>query len=127
MRHLMGIHEWARQTLRTLVAAERVSALHVGRTTLAVVISVIVARACGLPQPFWAVVTTILVMQSSLGTAWEISLQRVVGTIIGGVVGAALVTWLPRNLPALALGMLVMGAICNLLRQSLSSYRFAGI
>ena len=127
MRYLIEIQEWARQSVRGLVAAERVSALHVGRTTLAMVISVIAARACGLPQPFWAVVTTVLVMQSSLGAAWEVSLQRLVGTVIGGGTGAILVTWFPRSLPVLALGMLVMGVICGLLRQPHSAYRFAGI
>jgi len=95
--------------------------------TLATVVSVLAARACGLPEQFWAVVTTVLVMQSSLGAAWEISLQRLIGTVIGGVTGAVWAAWFPHSLPVLALGMLVMGAICGLLRQSQSAYRFAGI
>ena len=66
-------------------------------------------------------------MQSSLGVAWEISLQRLIGTVIGGATGAVWITWFPQSLPVLALGMLVMGAICSLLRQSQSAYRFAGI
>src|SRR5207249_2548996 len=41
--------------------------------------------------------------------------------------GAIWATWFPRSLPVLALGMLVMGAICGLFRQSHSAYRFAGI
>src|SRR5258705_6281557 len=53
-RQLIEIQEWARQTLHLLVRAERVSALNVARTTLAMVLSVMVARACGLPEPFWA-------------------------------------------------------------------------
>src|SRR6266567_7984097 len=127
IRHLIGIQEWARQTLHRPVAVERVSALNVARMTLATVVSVMAARACGLPEQFWAVVTAVLVMQSSLGAAWEVSLQRLVGTVIGGVTGAVWVTWFPQSLPVLALGMLVMGTICGLLRQSQSAYRFAGI
>src|SRR5260221_13527528 len=69
IRHLLGIQEWARQTLRPPVAAERVSALNAARMTLATVVSVMAARACGLPEQFWAVVTTVMVMQSSLGAA----------------------------------------------------------
>jgi uncharacterized membrane protein YgaE (UPF0421/DUF939 family) len=94
---------------------------------LATVVSVMAARVCGLPEQFWAVVTTVLVMQSSLGAAWEVSLQRLVGTVIGGATGAIWVTWFTRSVPVLALGMLVMGTICGLLRQSQSAYRFAGI
>ena len=54
MRHLIGIQEWARQTLYAPApaAAERVSALNVARMTLATVISVMAARACGLPEQF---------------------------------------------------------------------------
>jgi uncharacterized membrane protein YccC len=126
-RHLIGIQGSARRALHAPVAAERVSALNVARMTLATVVSVMAARACGLPEQFWAVVTTVLVMQSSLGAAWEISLQRLIGTVIGGGTGAIWVTWFPRSVPVLALGMLVMGAICRLLRQSQSAYRFAGI
>jgi uncharacterized membrane protein YgaE (UPF0421/DUF939 family) len=95
--------------------------------TLATVVSVMAARACGLPEQFWAVMTTVMVMQSSLGAAWAVSLQRLVGTVIGGATGAIWVTWFPRSAPALVLGMLVIGAICRLLRQSQSAYRFAGI
>ena len=127
MRHLIGIQEWARRILRAPGAAERVSALNVARMTLATLASITVARACGLPEQFWAVVTTVMVMQSSLGAAWDVSFQRLVGTVIGGVTGAIWVTWLPRSIVVLALGMLVMGAICRLLRQSQSAYRFAGI
>ena len=127
MRHLIGIQEWARQSLHAPVAAERVSALNVARMTLATVVSLMAARACGLPEQFWAVVTTVLVMQSSLGVAWEVSLQRLIGTVIGGATGAVWITWFPPSLPVLALGMLVIGAICGLLRQSQSAYRFAGI
>ena len=93
MRHLIGAQEWARQSLHAPVAAERVSALNVARMTLATVVSVLAARACGLPEQFWAVVTTVLVMQSSLGAAWEVSLQRLIGTVIGGATGAVWITW----------------------------------
>jgi uncharacterized membrane protein YccC len=127
MRHLTGLQDWARQTLRGPVAAERVSALNVARMSLATIVSAMAARACGLPEQFWAVVTTVMVMQSSLGAAWEVSLQRLIGTVIGGGTGAIWLAWFPRSVPVLALGMLVMGAICRLLRQSQSAYRFAGI
>src|SRR5437588_372362 len=95
MPHLIGMQKWARKTLLPAAAAERVSALNVARTTLAMVVSVLAARACGLPEPFWAVVTTVIVMQSSLGAAWEVSLQRLVGSVIGGGTGAGSVPLLP--------------------------------
>jgi uncharacterized membrane protein YgaE (UPF0421/DUF939 family) len=127
MRHLLGTQKWARQTLHAPVAAERVSVLNVACMTLATIVSLMAARVCGLPEQFWAVVTTVVVMQSSLGVAWEVSLQRLIGTVIGGATGAVWVTWFPRSVTVLGLGMLVMGTICGLLRQSQSAYRFAGI
>ena len=69
------------------VLEERTSVLHVGRTTLAAVVSLVVARALRMPEPYWATVTTIVVMQSTLGAAWKVSVKRFAGTALGAFVG----------------------------------------
>ena len=52
------------------------------RTALAAVLSVLVARLFHLPESYWAAIATLIVMQSSLGAALPISVQRFVGTIL---------------------------------------------
>jgi len=97
------------------------------RTTLAAVVSAMIARACGLPEPIWAVISTIIVMQSSLGAARQVWRDRLLGTALGTLTGAALLTFFPSSLAVLAVGLLVMAIVCALTRQPHSAYRFAGI
>jgi len=67
------------------------------QTTLAALISYLVAGAMQLPQAFWAVMTAIIVVQASVGAALGQALDRLVGTILGAAVGALLVTLMPAN------------------------------
>lgn len=112
---------------RARLRADRPSHLQALRTILATLISAVIAHTFGLPQPVWAVVTTILVMQSSLGTAWRVSQDRLIGTAIGAASGALLQMYMPRELWVFALGMFLMAGLCAVLRQPHSAYRFAAI
>jgi uncharacterized membrane protein YccC len=103
------------------------SFLHSLRTTVAAVVSFAVARTCGLPESYWAVVTTVIVMQSTLGAAWNVSAQRLAGTILGGITAAALTTILSPGILPFIIGMVLMGLVCALLALETSAYRFAGI
>ena len=62
--------------------------VHSARTAVAAVASVLVARLFGLPEAYWAPITTLVITQSSLGAAFAVSWQRFVGTALGAVVGA---------------------------------------
>jgi len=52
------------------------------RTAVAVMFSLLVARLFPLPETYWAAISTLIVMQTSLGEALPISAQRFVGTAI---------------------------------------------
>jgi len=67
----------------------RQATIHVVRTTIAAVASLLIARLFKLPEAYWAAITTLVVMQSSLGAALTISWQRFVGSAIGAVAGDA--------------------------------------
>jgi uncharacterized membrane protein YccC len=97
------------------------------RTTAAALASLLAARVLGLPETVWAVITTVIIMQGSFGAAWEVSWQRILGTLLGGVTGALLLTFFAPGLLPFTAGMLAMGLLCALLRLRKSAYRFAGI
>ena len=59
--------------------------LHSIRTAVAAVGSLMIARFCRLPESYWAAVTAIVIMQSTLGAAWTVSKQRFAGTALGVV------------------------------------------
>ena len=62
--------------------------VHSARTAVAAVASVLVARLFGLPEAYWAPITTLVITLSSLGAAFTVSWQRFLGTALGAVVGA---------------------------------------
>ncbi len=96
------------------------------RTTLAAVTSFLVARLLRMPEAYWATISTIIVMQSTLGAALTVSWQRFAGTVLGAASGALLGTYFSSNLVIFGAGVFVLGLIAALLRVRVA-YRFAGV
>jgi len=68
---------------------ERRELVHAVRTTIVAVGSLLIARLCRLPEAYWAAITAMIVMQSTLGAALAISKQRLIGTALGSLMGGA--------------------------------------
>jgi uncharacterized membrane protein YgaE (UPF0421/DUF939 family) len=100
---------------------------HSVRTAVAGVISFIVAGLLGLPEPYWASITTLIVLQSTLGAAWTVSVQRFFGTALGAGMGALLAPFFGSNPIAFGAGVFILGLTCVLLGLDRSGYRYAGI
>lgn len=100
---------------------------HPCRTALAAVISLVVARRIGLPEAYWAPLTTLVVTQSSLRAAWGSSSQRLAGTALGAVAGAVIATFWAASLASLAAGIFAVGILCAALKLGNNAYRLAGI
>jgi uncharacterized membrane protein YgaE (UPF0421/DUF939 family) len=103
----------------------RISVLDSLRTALAAVAAMLLARLLKLPEYYWAPISAIVVVQSTIPPrtlAW----QRFVGTALGAVLGAALATFFPPNAVVYAAGILLCGMLAWLLRVG-GAYRFAGI
>jgi uncharacterized membrane protein YccC len=103
------------------------SLIHAARTAVAAVASYLIAHVLRLPEAYWASVSTLIVMQSTLGAALPISVQRFVGTAIGAAAGAVAATYVPGNVWAFGVALFVIGALCTVLRVERSAYRYAGI
>jgi uncharacterized membrane protein YccC len=103
------------------------SLVHAGRTAVAAVVSYLVARLFRLPEAYWAPITTLIVMQSTLGAALPISAQRLAGTALGAVVGAAAGTFFPRNVWAFGIAVFLIGLLCAAFHVERSAYRYASI
>jgi len=111
----------------TVLPEDRNSVLHIARSTIAALASQLIARALRMPEPYWATITTIVVMQSSLGAAWKVSVKRFAGTVLGAIVGGLLASYFGGNLIAFAVAMVGSGLICLGLHLDRTAYRFAGI
>jgi len=99
--------------------------LDAARTTVAAVASLLLARTLKLPEYYWAPISAIVIIQSTIDPktmAW----QRFAGTALGAAVGALIATFFPSTALVYAAAIFLCGALCALLRVR-SAYRFAAI
>lgn len=99
---------------------------HSLRTTIAAIASLYIARLVRLPEAYWATITTLVVMQSTLGAALTPSWQRFVGTALGATLGGLAATYFGASTIVFTIGIFVLGLVCAVLRLDRSAYRFAG-
>jgi uncharacterized membrane protein YgaE (UPF0421/DUF939 family) len=115
------------ESKRIKLGGWRPASMHSARTAVAAVVSLLAARLFRLPEAYWAPITTLVITQSSLGAALEVSRQRFVGTALGAVVGAILAGYFQPNVLVFGAGVLVLGLICSVAHADRSAYRFGGI
>lgn len=95
------------------------------RTTFAAVIALLLARFLKMPEFYWAPISTIVIIQSTIPPL-TLGWQRFVGTALGAALGAAFATFFPPSAIVYALGILLCGIVACLLRIQ-GAYRFAAI
>jgi len=101
--------------------------IHSATTAIAASLSLTFATLLGMSESYWAPISTIIVMQSTLGASWDTSKQRFIGTIIGTLM-AGVFYYVNIPLPiSLGAGVFLMGLICSALKLVLSAFRFAGV
>ena len=100
--------------------------IHSVRTTVAAVVSLLIARLFKLPEAYWAAITTLTVMQSP-ATAMSISAQYFAGTAVGAAVGGWAGTHFPGNVFVFGACVLGIGILFAPFRVERSAYRYASI
>ena len=95
------------------------------RTTLAAVVSMLLARALKLPDYYWAPISAIVIIESTIDPR-TVSWQRFAGTALGAALGAVIATLFPANALVYAVAIFLCGLLCALLRFR-GAYRFAAI
>ena len=103
----------------------RDSVLDALRTTVAAVAALLLARLLKLPESYWAPISTIVIIQSTI-PPHLLGWQRFVGTALGAVLGVALASCFNPSAVVYALGILLCGMLAWLLRVG-GAYRFAAI
>jgi uncharacterized membrane protein YgaE (UPF0421/DUF939 family) len=108
-----------------LLGIDSKTLLDSARTAAATLVSLLVARALKLPEFYWAPISTIVIMQSSIQPfqgAW----QRFVGTALGAMLGAVIATYVGRAALIYAIGIFVCGILAAFSR-AWSAYRVTAI
>src|SRR5206468_3280888 len=93
---------------RTLASAEtRDFAL---RLALCMTVGEIVRQTVPLPRPYWVLLTVAIVLKPDFGSVFTRAVQRGLGTLLGVLLGSALLAVLPRS-PVLLVAMSVAAAL----------------
>jgi uncharacterized membrane protein YgaE (UPF0421/DUF939 family) len=103
------------------------SATHSLRTAAAATVSVCVARLIGMPEAYWGAIATLVVMQSTLGATFTLSIERIVATALGASLGAVESTYFRSNLIVFALAVFFLGILSFVLRLEKTGYRYASV
>lgn len=114
-------------TTRTFAHHDGQVFVNSARTAIAAVTSLLLARLLRLPEAYWAAITTLVIMQSTLGAALTVSGQRFAGTALGAALGAVAATYFGASVAAFAVAVFLAGLLCAPLRLDRSAYRFASI
>ena len=98
------------------------------RMTVASLVTFVLADALGLPQNFWAVITALIVTQSSVGGSLKAAADRFAGPVFGAVYGGAVAFAIPHQGSAsTALALIVAIAPLSLAAAFSAGFRIAPI
>src|SRR5271163_2360236 len=78
------------------------------RVTVAAMGALVIALAFGLKLPLWAVLTSIIVTQMSVGRSLKATRDYLIGTIGGAIYGGAIAVLIPHNGEGALLAVMVM-------------------
>ena len=109
------------------VGLSRQSLERAAKTALAATFAVLASRLFNLPEGWWAAVTTMVVMQSTLGASVSVSLLRLIGTALGAAAGGLLGFYFGANAYVFGAGVLFLGILISAMQFDRSAFRFAGI
>ncbi len=97
------------------------------KTALSILLSYLVALFISDRYAFWAPISAIIVMQISVAASIESSLDRILGSFYGAVLGLIAFYITPPELYATSLGLFLVSILCASLLLINPRYRLAGI
>jgi uncharacterized membrane protein YgaE (UPF0421/DUF939 family) len=100
---------------------------HGFKTALAAVLAYTITTALALEFGYWAVISTVIVMQVYVADSVEMCLYRLSGTIIGAMLGVLVILFIPKTPIPVGIALFVTIGWCSFLTRYKKRYRMAAI
>lgn len=78
------------RTLRANASLGSLGVRHAGRVGVATTAAFLIMQLLHVPFGYWATMATLLILQPSIATSWPRSIERAAGSIVGGLLAAAI-------------------------------------
>jgi len=101
--------------------------IHGFKTGLAAILAYAVTTVFNLEFGYWAVISTVIVMQVYVADSVEMCLYRLSGTLIGAVLGTGVMMAIPHTPVWIGAALFVTIGICAFLTRYKTRYRMAAI
>ncbi|MCT4507785.1 MAG: aromatic acid exporter family protein [Tepidibacter sp.] len=96
------------------------------KTAIAVSLSVAISRFFNMEYPFYAAIAAIISMQTTVEESFKVGKNRMLGTILGAMVGVIFYIISPKNVISIGVGISIVIYVCNFLGWN-KSVSIAGI
>jgi len=117
-----------KQMSRWIIAKENpTNYTYAARIAVAAVLSLWVARLIGMPEAYWASITSLVIIQPTFKAALPISVQQFAGTAVGAICGWLVATYIGANIFVYGVAIFVIGMACSALHVERSAFRYASV
>jgi uncharacterized membrane protein YgaE (UPF0421/DUF939 family) len=114
-----------------ILKSNRRMGLRIVKTGIAVTVCVAVSFFCKLNQPFFAVIATVMSMGKSIDISFKSGKNKVIGVVIGVVIGYCFSAISPANAGLCGVGIILTLYLCQLFKlngaSTLACFLFAGM
>jgi uncharacterized membrane protein YccC len=114
--------------MRRLLTRHRLKMVHAVRMTTASLTAFLLDYSLGLSQGLWAVITAIVVTQSSVGSSLKMAFDQAIGSLLGAVYATAIVLAISPDDPlSIAVALVIALAPLTILAAFSAGFRIAPI
>lgn len=90
------------------------------KTSISVMITMIIIMLIGRDTYFFACTAAVISMQASIYESYKVGRDRVIGTIIGAIIGIFLATLQPANILLVGIGIIAVIYLCDTFKYNAS-------
>ncbi len=101
--------------------------IHGLKTALAAILAYTVTMIFNLEFGYWAIISTVIVMQVYVADSVEMCLYRLSGTLIGAVLGVGVMMTIPQTPVWIGSALFITIGLCAFLTRYKTRYRMAAI